>query len=76
LWFKQLDLKARHCLSQRQPERARSGGRPLGFQRTFDDHVRHLEAMAIGVTATRSILYDEAKRLRYTDRQAKMDCIA
>ena len=31
---------------------------------------------AIGVTAARSILYDEAKRLRYTDRQAKMDCIA
>jgi hypothetical protein len=31
---------------------------------------------AIGVTAARSILYDEAKRLRYTDRQAKLDCIA
>ena len=30
----------------------------------------------IGVTAVRNILYDEAKRLRYTDRQAKMDCIA
>jgi hypothetical protein len=31
---------------------------------------------AIGVTAARSILYDEAKRLRYTDQQAKLDCIA
>jgi hypothetical protein len=31
---------------------------------------------AIGVTAARSILYDEAKRLRDTDRQAKLDCIA
>jgi len=37
----------------------------------FLDHVR-----AIGVTAARSILYDEAKRLRYTDQHAKMDCIA
>ena len=34
------------------------------------------QVQAIGVTAARSILYDEAKRLRYTDRQAKMDCIA
>jgi hypothetical protein len=31
---------------------------------------------AIGVTAARSILYDEAKRLRDTDRQAKLNCIA
>jgi hypothetical protein len=31
---------------------------------------------AIGVAAARSVLYDEAKRLRYTDRQATMDCIA
>jgi hypothetical protein len=31
---------------------------------------------AISVTTARSILYDEAKRLRYADRQAKMDCIA
>jgi hypothetical protein len=31
---------------------------------------------AIGLTTVRSILYDEAKRLRYTDQQAKMDCIA
>jgi hypothetical protein len=30
---------------------------------------------AIGVTAARSILYDEAKRLRYADPQAKMDCL-
>jgi hypothetical protein len=30
------------------------------------------QVQAIGVTAVRSILYDEAKRLRYTDRQAKM----
>jgi hypothetical protein len=34
------------------------------------------QVQAIGVTAVRSILYDEAKRLRYTDRQAKIDCIA
>ena len=34
------------------------------------------QVQAIGVTAIRSILYDEAKRLRYTDRQAKIDCIA
>ena len=52
-------------------------------------HVAHLLALkdapnttlldqvqAIGVTAARAIVYDEAKRLRYTDRQAKMDCIA
>ena len=31
---------------------------------------------AIGVTAARSVLYDEAKRLRNTDQQAKLDCIA
>jgi hypothetical protein len=30
---------------------------------------------AIGVTAARSILYDEAKRLRDTNRLAKLDCI-
>jgi hypothetical protein len=30
---------------------------------------------AIGVTAARGILYDEAKRLRDTDRQVKLDCI-
>jgi hypothetical protein len=40
------------------------------------DHVIVAHVQAIGVTAARSILYDEAKRLRYTDRQAKMDCIA
>ena len=34
------------------------------------------QVQAISVTTARSILYDEAKRLRYTDRQAKMDCIA
>ena len=31
---------------------------------------------AVSVTTARSVLYDKAKRLRYTDRQAKMDCIA
>jgi hypothetical protein len=31
---------------------------------------------AIGLTVARSVLYDEAKRLRYTDRQATVDCIA
>ena len=31
---------------------------------------------AIGVTAARSLLYDEGKRLRNTDQQAKLDCIA
>jgi hypothetical protein len=31
---------------------------------------------AIGVTAARSILYDEAIQLRHTDQQAAMDCIA
>ena len=36
----------------------------------FVDHVQ-----AIGVTAARSILYDEAIRLRHTDQQATMDCI-
>ena len=34
------------------------------------------QVRAIGVTAARAIVYDEAKRLRYTDRQAKMECIA
>ena len=34
------------------------------------------QVQAIGVTAARAIVYDEAKPLRYTDRQAKMDCIA
>jgi hypothetical protein len=34
------------------------------------------QVQAISVTTVRSILYDEAKRLRYADRQAKMDCIA
>jgi hypothetical protein len=34
------------------------------------------QVQAIGVTAARSILYDEAKWLRYSDRQAKLDCIA
>ena len=34
------------------------------------------QVQAIGVTAARAIVYDEAKRLRYADRQAKMDCIA
>jgi hypothetical protein len=40
------------------------------------DDVLFDQVETIGVTAVRSILYDEAKRLRYTDRQAKMDCIA
>jgi hypothetical protein len=31
---------------------------------------------AIGVAAACNVLYDEAKRLRHTDRQAKLDCIA
>jgi hypothetical protein len=31
---------------------------------------------AIGLATARNVLYDEAKRLRYTDRQATMDCIA
>jgi len=34
------------------------------------------QVQAIGVTAACSILYDEAIRLRHTDRQATMDCIA
>ena len=37
------------------------------------------QVQAVSVSTARSILYDvydEAKRLRYTDRQAKMDCIA
>ena len=34
------------------------------------------QVQTISVTTARSILYDEAKRLRYSDRQAKMDCIA
>jgi hypothetical protein len=34
------------------------------------------QVQAISVTTARSILYDEAKRLRDTNRQAKMDCIA
>jgi len=33
------------------------------------------QVQAIGVTAARSILYDEAIRLRHTDQQATMDCI-
>ena len=40
------------------------------------DDVLFDQVETIGVTAVRSILHDEAKRLRYTDRQAKMDCIA
>jgi hypothetical protein len=40
------------------------------------DQVLLDQVEAIGVTAARSILYDEAKRLRYTDRQAAIDCIA
>ena len=31
---------------------------------------------AIGVTVARSILYDEAKRLRNSDQQTKLDFIA
>ena len=34
------------------------------------------QVQAISVSTARSILYDEAKRLRYTDRQVKMGCIA
>jgi hypothetical protein len=30
----------------------------------------------LGKWVFEALLYDEAKRLRYTDRQAKMDCIA
>jgi len=33
------------------------------------------QVQAIGVTAARSILYDEGIRLRHTDQQATMDCI-
>ena len=47
----------------------------LALKDTPDD-VLPDQVEAIGVTAARSILYDEAKRPRYTDRQAKMDCIA
>jgi hypothetical protein len=34
------------------------------------------QVQAIGVTAARNILYDEAIRLRHTDQHAAMDCIA
>jgi hypothetical protein len=47
----------------------------LALKNASDDALLD-QVRAIGVTAARSILYDEAKRLRYTDRQAKMDCIA
>jgi hypothetical protein len=40
------------------------------------DHVIGAHVQAIGVTAARSILYDEAIQLRHTDQQAAMDCIA
>jgi hypothetical protein len=40
------------------------------------DHVIAAHVQAIGVTAARSILYDEAIQLRHTDQQAAMDCIA
>jgi hypothetical protein len=40
------------------------------------DHVIVAHVQAIGVTAARSILYDEAIQLRHTDQQAAMDCIA
>jgi hypothetical protein len=36
----------------------------------FIDHVQ-----AIGASTARSILYDEAIRLRHTDQQSAMDCI-
>jgi hypothetical protein len=34
------------------------------------------QVQAIGVTAARNILYDEAIRLRHTDQHVAMDCIA
>ena len=40
------------------------------------DHRIDRHVQAIGVTAARSILYDEAIRLRHIDRHAAMDCIA
>ena len=40
------------------------------------DHVIVAHVQAIGVTAARSILYDEAIRLRHTDQHMAMDCIA
>ena len=40
------------------------------------DHVIVAHVQAIGVIAARSILYDEAIRLRHTDQQSAMDCIA
>jgi hypothetical protein len=40
------------------------------------DHVIVAHVQAIGVTAARNILYDEAIQLRHTDQQAAMDRIA
>jgi len=40
------------------------------------DYVIVGHVQAIGVTTARNILYDEAIRLRHTDQQAAMDCIA
>ena len=40
------------------------------------DHVIVAHVQAIGVTTARTILYDEAIRLRHIDQQAAMDCIA
>jgi hypothetical protein len=40
------------------------------------DHVIVAHVQAIGVIAARSILYDEAIRLKHTDQHAAMDCIA
>ena len=40
------------------------------------DRMIAAHVQAIGVTAARSILYDEAIQLRHTDQQAAMDCIA
>ena len=34
------------------------------------------QVQAIGVTAARSILYDEAKRLQHTDQVTATDCAA
>jgi hypothetical protein len=40
------------------------------------DRMIAAHVQAIGVTAARSILYDEAIRLRHANQQVAMDCIA
>jgi hypothetical protein len=63
-------------LHSRSPFSVRRSGYELLALKDAPDDALLDQVQAIGVTAARSILYDEAKRLRYTDRQAKMDCIA